>query len=67
MAKRLDDFMTENYKVGDSIDLARGRTGTIKEVHFNEKGKISELVVLDNKNKKHVVPIQTKYDVRRKK
>lgn len=67
MAKTLEDFMAEAYTVGDIIPLTRGREGVIKEVHMNSKGKITELVVSDDRGKITTVPMQTRNDVHRNK
>ena len=67
MAKTLEDCIAETCTVGDIIPLTRGREGVIREVHMNDKGKVTELVVTDDKGKRLTVSMQTKNDVHRKK
>jgi hypothetical protein len=67
MAKTLEDCIAETYAVGDIIPLTRGREGVIREVLMDENGKITELVVSDDKGKRSTVPMQTKNDVHRNK
>jgi hypothetical protein len=67
MAKTLEDCIAETYTVGDIIPLTRGREGVIREVHMNDKGKVTELVVTNDKGKRSTVSMQTKNDVHRKK
>ena len=66
MAKTLEDFMAEAYTVGDIIPLTRGREGVIREVLMDNKGKVTGLVVSDDKGKRSTVSMQTKNDVHRK-
>ena len=58
MAKRLEELIRDTYREGDTIELSQGGTGVINKIVYNEQGTIYQLIVTDDKGKKHTVSIE---------